>query len=386
MNTIPIVIPCYNRIDSLKRLLMSLEVAVYNDETPLIFSVDYSGKDDLYEFVKDYNWRFGKKHIIRHTENIGLKRNILFCGDLTEKYDAVIVLEDDLVVAKDFYNYAIQAYNFYNDNNRIAGISLYKYERAEIGLHQFYPLETNYDAYLMGWPSSWGQLWSKKQWNGFKSWLEKAEENIDNYNIPDYVKAWDKRSWKKWAVAYVSDTDKFYLYPYKSLTNEFGTIGIHYSTDLDLQNINTVSLFCGINKKYSFGAFEDLPKYDCFFQPIPAEIILNNKSYPTTFNIYNCRTKNNITTEYVISPTPIDKKHIIASFPLLNFPIEINFDPRTIDASKPFFYLYRSTYYEDSVMNYNQKQQLRMLHGTRESFIYYLKKVLNKIINKIVKI
>ena len=385
MNTIPIVIPCYNRVHSLERLLQSLENAVYYDETPLIFSIDHSGSNDLYEYVQNFQWRFGEKKIIKHPQNIGLKNNILFCGNLTEKYEAVIVLEDDLVVANDFYNYAIQAYNFYKEDSRIAGISLYKYERAEVGYHQFYPIETNYDAYLMGWPSSWGQMWTKKQWREFKSWLENANDDIQIYNIPDYVKAWDMKSWKKWAVAYLSETDKFYLFPYKAFTNEFGTIGIHYSQDLCLQNINTVSLYCGINKKYSFGAFNDLPKYDSYFQPCSNKIMLNNQLYDITYNIYNCRKKSNINTEFVISPIKIEDEKVIASFPFLNFPIELNFDSNTINTDKHFFYLYKTIHFEDKIMNYTQKEQLRMLHNTRESFIYYFRKIIKGIIKKIIK-
>lgn len=41
---IGIVIPCYNRVDSLNRLLVSLKGANYlGEEVDLIFSIDYSG-------------------------------------------------------------------------------------------------------------------------------------------------------------------------------------------------------------------------------------------------------------------------------------------------------------------------------------------------------
>lgn len=88
------------------------------------------------------------KKIILHPSNIGLKQNILSCGDLVDEYDAVIVLEDDLYVAKDFYNYAKQAAYYYLNNDNIAGISLFSYKYTEIGFYQFYPFQDNYDTFL----------------------------------------------------------------------------------------------------------------------------------------------------------------------------------------------------------------------------------------------
>ena len=106
MNNIAIVIPCYNRLDTLKVLLDSLLNARYDRSVELVFSIDYSGNEDIYNLVDEFTWPYGKKNIIRHKENIGLRRNIISCGDLTSEYDAVIVLEDDLIVSPLFFDYA----------------------------------------------------------------------------------------------------------------------------------------------------------------------------------------------------------------------------------------------------------------------------------------
>lgn len=368
MKNIPIVIPCYNRIEPLKRLLDSLSEAYYKDETPIIFSIDYSDSSQISDFIDNYEWGFGEKCIIKHSQNIGLKNNILFCGNLTEKYDAIILLEDDLVVAKDFYNYAIQAYNYYKEDSRIAGISLYGYERSEVGLYQFYPVETNYDTYLMEWPSSWGQMWTKEQWRGFISWLNDEAKELNCYNIPDSVKQWNEKSWKKWAVAYCVDKNKYYLYPYKSFTNEFGTVGVHYTDNHILRNINTTSLYCGKNVKYRFGEYEELSKYDCFFQPISLMLSIKGKTYHTTFNIYNCRKRKNITTEYVITPLRIDDCNIVASYPGCNIPFELNL--RKPGKTAPFFFLYKTDYFMDAKLSYPQKRHLKILYGAFEAFIF----------------
>ena len=193
---IGIVIPCYNRVDSLNRLLVSLEGANYlGEEVDLIFSIDYSGINNIRYLAESFQWEFGSKKIILHPSNIGLKQNILSCGDLVDEYDAVIVLEDDLYVAKDFYNYAKQAAYYYLNNDNIAGISLFSYKYTEIGFYQFYPFQDNYDTFFIQWPSSWGQLWTKRQWHSFRSWLS-LNKSLEDINIPASVKLWT-HSWKK---------------------------------------------------------------------------------------------------------------------------------------------------------------------------------------------
>ena len=102
---IGVVIPCYNRVDSLNRLLVSLKDANYlGDDVDLIFSIDYSGINSVQVLAESFQWEFGIKKLILHSNNLGLKQNILSCGDLVDEYDAVIILEDDLYVAKDFYS------------------------------------------------------------------------------------------------------------------------------------------------------------------------------------------------------------------------------------------------------------------------------------------
>ena len=62
MKEFVIVIVTYNRLNSVKRLLNSLNYAYYlNDKVDLIISIDYSGSDIIYNYVKDYTWDFGEK-------------------------------------------------------------------------------------------------------------------------------------------------------------------------------------------------------------------------------------------------------------------------------------------------------------------------------------
>src|ERR1051325_5197834 len=125
-----IVISAYNRPVALKRLLLSLSKAVYpqGNQTRLVISIDH-GEEAAYQKVVDiakaFEWTCGPKEVIEQDEHLGLVEHVFFCCGLTQKYDAVIYLEDDLIVSPAFYTYCAQAFNFYKEDHRIAAISLY---------------------------------------------------------------------------------------------------------------------------------------------------------------------------------------------------------------------------------------------------------------------
>ena len=126
MAKIGIVAIGYNRIDSLKRLLESLNRAYYpTSDIELIISIDNSGKDDVVNFSKSFEWKYGKKTVVTYPERQGLRKHILHCGDFVESFDAIVVLEDDLVVSPSFYTYAQSVCDKYIDNQDLAGFSLY---------------------------------------------------------------------------------------------------------------------------------------------------------------------------------------------------------------------------------------------------------------------
>ena len=107
-----IVVVTYNRPESLKRLLSSLINADYQEQNiPLIISIDYQNSnehDKVVEIAKSFVWAKGPKLIVNHTENLGLRNHVLKCGDLVYDYGSIIMLEDDIFVSQQFYNYTAQ--------------------------------------------------------------------------------------------------------------------------------------------------------------------------------------------------------------------------------------------------------------------------------------
>lgn len=262
MRSFAIVLIGYNRLPGLVRLVQSLEKVDYNnrDDIHLIFSIDNSGKQDVENFAKEYNWPHGQKHIRTFKERQGLKKHILSCGDFTEEYDIVALLEDDLFVSDSFYNYAYNAADYYFDDDRVAGISLYGFQKNWLNwVLRFEPQKTEYDTYFMRIAQSWGQVWTKKKWQGFKDWFENNKEFTKSDRIPQYLNTWPESSWLKYHDRYCIENDKYFVYPYISISTNFSDSGEHSTqTSTDHQ----VELMCG-KKSYRFPDFaENAVVYD----------------------------------------------------------------------------------------------------------------------------
>jgi len=116
-----IVVVAYNRPNSLKRILQSISLANYNSQKdiPLIISIDKAtNEDEVVKVAKEFKWNFGKKEIRTFKERQGLRKHVIQCGDLSIKYGAAIILEDDLFVSPNYYNYIVNALDFYENSRK----------------------------------------------------------------------------------------------------------------------------------------------------------------------------------------------------------------------------------------------------------------------------
>lgn len=265
---IPIVIIGYNRHNSLKRLLKSLKNATYECKNiELIISLDRSDNHKVYDIANEFEWEHGEKIIIKHKQKLGLREHVLICGDIVNDYDAIVMLEDDLVVSESFYKFTLESVKYYNDDKKIGGISLYSYRNSEFAnLRTFIPTEDDSDVYFMNVPSSWGQIWTKGQWTSFRKWYKEMKYlSIDfNGKLPAPALNWGENSWKKYFYMYIVLSKKYIVYPRVGLSTNMGEIGTHHkaiSTDHQ-------SLLMGVFKREYF--FVELKHsnsvYDAFFE------------------------------------------------------------------------------------------------------------------------
>ncbi len=230
MDRVAIVVIAYNRAGSLLRLLDSLTNAYYPEglDIPLIISVDKSDTQEVEAVARDYVWEHGDKQLKLHEENLGLKKHVLECGDTVYEYDGVILLEDDLYVSPSFYMYTLAALSRTRMEGKIGGISLYNHRMNVHAREPFLAIDDGYDNYYMQFASSWGQAFMRDQWDGFRKWYALHEDDdIAADNVPLNVSSWSERSWLKYYIRYLIDTDRYFLYPRISFTTNFGDEGEH---------------------------------------------------------------------------------------------------------------------------------------------------------------
>jgi hypothetical protein len=314
---IAIVVVGYNRLSSIKRLLGSLLNAHYSVlNVPLFISIDCSGDEALYDYVRKFEWPFGDKYVNIQAVRLGLMNHIFQCGDLTNHFKAVILLEDDIFVSPYFYDYALQAYEFYKDDSRVAGISLFKDE--VLGRLPIIHSCGGSDSYLSQNVATWGEMWTTNMWSDFKSWFNNPEnQDLKNVDMPEYIKGW-KKAWSKYQFAYMVQTDRFYVYPSVSLTTCFADAG----TNSPLSScLGQVTLLDG-PKEFHFRPFEETTKYDVYSTNLAIYEWLQIKPEELCVDLRN-QNINRFNKRYLLTPY-VKPYKVVKTFGLQLRPIELN--------------------------------------------------------------
>ena len=307
----------YNRLDSIKRLLNSLSKAYYKSDVTLIISIDKSNNDEVEKHANAFDWKFGEKRVIAHKTNLGLKKHILSIGSYLKEFDAIVVLEDDITVAEDFFNYTLQTVKKYYDNNSIAGISLYNYPQCYHNWKPFLPLTSDSDVYLMQVAVSWGQIWMRNQWNAFMEWYEKHNEEFQYQpHLPKSICSWGKNSWLKYHMKYCIEQNKYFVYPYTSLSTNNSDAGTHSSQKNTI--FQAPSLY-GDKQDYKL-----LPTiiYDGFFENVALYQELRVPKDKLCVDFYGCK-QNSMKYKYWLTTNICDYK-IIKRYALEQKPYEFN--------------------------------------------------------------
>ncbi len=302
INKPTIVVVAFNRVHSLSRLLNSLITSKLEADTRLIISIDYSGDNSVENYAEAFDWSFGEKIVVTHKKNLGLRKHVLQCGDLSQKYGSIILLEDDLVVSPMFYQYTKKALNHYEENDAVGGISLYNHKYNVNAKQTFEPLIDGYDNYWLQFASSWGQAWTAKQWQLFREWYgSTAVALLDSDAIPQNVVNWPESSWLKYYIKYLVVTNRYFIYPRESLTTNFSDLGTHV-TKRDYTYQVSLSLS---KQNFNFSTLtESNAIYDVFFEIEPAIIKKFNKALASIdfeVDLYGTKKISNINREFTLS-------------------------------------------------------------------------------------
>lgn len=299
-----IVVNAFNRPKSLIRLLNSIKAAHYpeNAAIPLVISLDDSvNQSEVADVACKFIWEHGSKDVLRR-DALGLKAHFYACGDLVEKFGAIIYLEDDLLLSPDYYHFATQALNFYSDDERVGGISLYSLWFNGYNRLPFMPYVDGTDVFFLQLPYTQGQAFSAAQWRSFRDWLEIApnerkvlkplHESWANFNPDEWFPEW---------TAYLVSSGLYFVFPRESLSTGMGDAGAHFDRASDFFQVPMVN---GRQSLRLIPLKDSAAVYDSFFEMQPA--CLNRLtdqlcSYNYCVDLYASRTKANISTDYVLT-------------------------------------------------------------------------------------
>lgn len=343
-STLAIITVAHSRLDALKRLLASIENSNVPEslDVTLVISVDGDPSEEVCSFAENYqSQKFATKKVIR-TQNLGLREHILACGDMSESYDGVIVLEDDIVVADSFLYFAASAIDHSLNQENIAGISLYSYEWNELAAMPFQALRDGSDAYLMQVVSSWGQAWTRNQWRAFRSWysLNMVLSPSQNLSLPKVIADWPESSWKKYFSAYIIERDLYFLYPFDSYSTNFSDSGgVHRSETSLLQ----VAMKAPNDKKLNFNFVQDFNnsiRYDAYMEPDSDkfELVVEGKKITPIIDFTGAKNLS-LYDEDAFILTTTQPTESIKSFSICMKPIELNIMFKSHRNSMDYIYL-----------------------------------------------
>ena len=309
----PIVIAAYNRANSLDRLLKSLSNAIYpSNDIDLIISIDYANNNsDVLTIAEAFDWAFGDKKVMYQPYNLGLRKHIIQCVSLCNTYGSIILLEDDLFLSPHFYAFSQQALNFCDDKDYISGISLYNHQYHQSSQNNFSPIEDGYDNWYLQYAFSSGIAINKAQWNSFLIWYKENEVLRHTSTVPKNVTQWSDKSWLKYYIHYLVQTNKFFFYPKISLTCNFNDAGTHILKDSTLFQVPlSQSVF---NIKYFFSEITDSSAiYDVYFENTQLNKALNLAMEDVVIDLYGIKPINQ-SSRYMLTDRILPYK-IIKSF------------------------------------------------------------------------
>ncbi|MGI2109498.1 glycosyltransferase family A protein [Shewanella frigidimarina] len=178
----PIVVFCFNRLDTLILLFDSLincseaidtEVFIYVDGPRN--NLDKNIQSEIVNVLCKYEKYFLNFSLILREKNLGLRTSLIRgVSDILIKYECVIVIEDDLILSNNFIDYMNESLSFYKNNTEISGISAYS---------NFIEHKTTSTNYFHIRPCSWGWATWRDRW-------VKIDWDYKPKSLFEYIKLW----------------------------------------------------------------------------------------------------------------------------------------------------------------------------------------------------
>ena len=257
----PILLFTYRRYSNLKKTIDSLKKNYgYNNHELYIFSDGPKNKNEIHQIKKVRKYLnkitgFKKKKVIIRRKNIGLTKNITSgISQIIAIKKKVIVLEDDIILSKNFLNYMNYCLSEYYNEKKVWHINgwNYNFNLPNIKENTFFWR----GMHCWGW-GTWENRWKKYKRNPtflVKNWSKKKinEFNYDGaFNFWSQVERNQKKIINTWAIFWYSSIFKNHgicLSPLKSLTRNIG----YDKFSTNDPNLNNIQKNILVKKKIKF--------------------------------------------------------------------------------------------------------------------------------------
>ena len=301
-----IVIPAYNRPKTLARLLASLDRAHFGQAQPdLVIAIDAGGDQHaaVITVAEAYECNFGRKRIHYHKQNVGLIGNITFCGQLSQEFGSIILLEDDLMVAPYFYPYAQQALTAYANDARIAGISLNALWFNGYTHHPFEPFLDGFDLFFLQVAWFQGIAYTAEMWQAYQQWLAKNPRRSSE-KLHAIFGRFPPTEWFPDAMRYLVETDRFFAFPRESHCVNFGLAGTHFEQETSMFQVR---LALG-DRNLAIPTIEQSSAvYDSFYELTSekaAALLANTLDMPVALDLNGTKQLTQLEHEHVLTIRP----------------------------------------------------------------------------------
>lgn len=182
MNLAPIILFVYNRPSHTRQTIEALLANPLAKDSDLYIYSDAPKNHEAEEKVSEVRkyihtiTGFKNINIIERRKNFGLSDNIIDgVTTIVNRYEKIIVLEDDIVVSSAFLEYMNHALNYYENQKKVWCINAYclPTDYKSIGINYFFTREVN----------CWGWATWKNRWQHYKKDTNWALANFNNKKI-----------------------------------------------------------------------------------------------------------------------------------------------------------------------------------------------------------
>lgn len=240
MDLAPIVLFVYNRPWHTRQCLESLEKNDLANQSILFIYADgpkENATDEQLQKIKEVRKLIREKkwckevYIIESEKNKGLANSVIDgVTEIVNKYGKIIVLEDDLVLAKGFLKYMNEGLAFYKEANEVISVHGYVYPVKQ-KLPETFFLK---GADCWGW-ATWKRGWDLFERDGMKLYEEIHDNSFENdfdyngsYPFTEMLKLQIEKKIDSWAIKWYASAflnNKLTLYPGVSFIQNIGNDG-----------------------------------------------------------------------------------------------------------------------------------------------------------------